>query len=123
MAHDFSKSIYDCPACQRLGQIKHDFSKPPSECPGCREKAAIGSGYAAHATSSATGGRAHQVAIGVSVSRTPAHYLADLERRAKDAALIAAASTERLNARLAKAKIAASSATPRSGSVNAAEIY
>ncbi|MCS3896438.1 hypothetical protein M2171_005571 [Bradyrhizobium japonicum USDA 38] len=50
VAHDFSQSVYDCPACKRLGQIKHDFSKSPSECPGCREKAAIKGGYAAHVT-------------------------------------------------------------------------
>ncbi|MCK1618910.1 hypothetical protein IVA96_20175 [Bradyrhizobium sp. 159] len=50
VAHDYSKSIYDCPACQRLQQIKHDLSKSPSECPGCLEEAAIRGGYAAHAT-------------------------------------------------------------------------
>jgi hypothetical protein len=52
VAHDFSKSVYDCPACQRLQQIRHDLSKPPSECPGCREKAAIKGGHSAHVTNS-----------------------------------------------------------------------
>jgi hypothetical protein len=59
VAHDYSKSVYDCPACKRLLQIKHDFSKSPRECPGCLEKAAIGGGYAAHAASTAGGASAH----------------------------------------------------------------
>ena len=39
IAHDLSKSPYDCPACQRLLQITHDLSKSPSDCPGCVESA------------------------------------------------------------------------------------
>jgi hypothetical protein len=60
VAHDYSMSVYDCPGCQRLRQIKHDFSKSPSECPGCLEKGAIRGGYGTHAaTSNAADASAH----------------------------------------------------------------
>jgi hypothetical protein len=58
VAHDYSMSIYDCPGCRRLREVKHDLSKPPSECPGCVEAAAIRGGYAAHAVA-AKGASAH----------------------------------------------------------------
>ena len=69
VAHDYSKPIGDCPACQRLLQITHDFSKSPSDCPGCVEKAAIQGGYAGHATNGG-GGADHASANHASVTPT-----------------------------------------------------
>jgi hypothetical protein len=91
IAHDFAKSVCDCPACQRLLQIEHDLAKSPSECPGCIEAAAIRGGYTAHATSSAKDASAHHVSasqhlapITPGTSAAAPHDL--ISARAKDAA-------------------------------------